>query len=324
MDSAELTGLDLNLLVVLDVLLAERNVTRAASRLGLSQPAVSNALSRLRTAFADPLLVRTPHGMAPTPRAIGLEAPLREALSHVRGAVAGASEFEPATARRTFVLAATDYVQFVLLGPLVRRVHELAPGVTLRVLPMTHGSPWQELEAGAVDLTLSGTAARQSRLHRRALFRDRVVCIVRADHPAAGRTLSLARYLELDHVEVLPTGGRGLADEVLDALGETRRVAITVPHFLVAPFVILDNDYCFTLAERIARPMADYLSVRVMPLPMEFPTITVWAYWHERLHHDAAHQWLRRLVAEVAAQLDDERVARPRLARRRGAQKVAR
>lgn len=313
MDSAALSGLDLNLLVVLDVLLAERNVTRAAARLGLSQPAVSNALSRLRTAFADPLLVRTPHGMAPTPRAIGLEGPLREALSYVRGAVAGTSDFDPATARRTFVLAATDYVQFVLLGALVRRVHEIAPGVSLRVLPMTHGAPWNELEAGSVDLTLSGVSARQSRLHRRALFRDRVVCILRSDHPAAGRTLSMARYLELDHVEVLPIGGRGLADEVLDSLGQTRRVAITVPHFLVAPFVVLQSDHCFTLAERIARPMAGFLAVRVMPLPMELPTITIWAYWHERLHHDPAHQWLRRLVAEVAAALDDDRTGAPRL-----------
>src|SRR5688572_9306507 len=184
MDVAQLSGLDMNLLVVLDVLLAERNVTRAAARLGLSQPAVSNALSRLRTAFGDPLLVRTPQGMAPTPQAVGLEAPLRDALVRVRSAVTGGTEFDPATAQRTFVLAATDYVQFVLLGELVRRVQTIAPGISLKVVPMTHGSPWNELEAGAVDITLSGAPTRQSRLHRRALFRDRVVCILRTEHPA--------------------------------------------------------------------------------------------------------------------------------------------
>src|SRR5215211_7155590 len=127
MDVAQLSGLDMNLLVVLDVLLAERNVTRAAARLGLSQP---------RTAFGDPLLVRTPQGMAPTPQAVGLEAPLRDALVRVRTAVTGGTEFDPGTARRTFVLAATDYVQFVLLAELVRRVQASAPSIDLRVVPM--------------------------------------------------------------------------------------------------------------------------------------------------------------------------------------------
>src|SRR5262245_27632740 len=130
MDAARLARFDLNLLVVLDVLLAESNVTRAASRLGLSQPAVSNALARLRHALGDPLLVRTPQGMAPTPRAQTLQAPLRDALARMGLALTGDDTFDPRTARRTFVLAATDYVQFVLLGPLVRRVHREAPGVT--------------------------------------------------------------------------------------------------------------------------------------------------------------------------------------------------
>jgi DNA-binding transcriptional LysR family regulator len=300
MDRADLAGIDLNLLVVLDVLLAERSVTRAAARLGLSQPATSNALARLRGTFGDPLLVRTTGGMAPTPRAVALQEPLRHALDGVGSAIAGEQAFDPATARRTFVLAATDYVQFVLLGPLVERMQAEAPGVVLRLVPMTHGSPWLELEAGSVDLTLSGAPTHQARIRRRALFHDRVVCILRADHPAARRSWNLARYLALGHVEALPLGGRGLVDDVLESVGQARRLAVTVPHFLVAPHVVLRSDHCFALAERIARPMAAVLPLKVLPVPIEIPAITIWAYWHERMQRDPAHQWLRRLLADVA------------------------
>jgi DNA-binding transcriptional LysR family regulator len=306
MASTRLAGIDLNLLVALDVILAERNVTRAAARLSMSQPALSNALARLREGLGDPLLVRTPRGMTPTPRALALEHELRDALERVRAVVADASGFDPATARRTFVLAATDYVQFVLLGPLIERIQREAPGVVLVVEPMTNTSPWQELEAGTIDLTITGATTRQARLHRRTLFRDRVVFIIRADHPSAGRPWNLDRYLEHSHIEALPLGRRGLADDVLDQLGHARHIAVTVPHFLVAPFLVVHSDHCFTLAERIARPMAEILPLRVLPLPMETPPVTIWAYWHARLHRDPGHQWMRRLVVEVADAVDRE------------------
>jgi DNA-binding transcriptional LysR family regulator len=303
-DPARLGALDLNLLVVLDVLLAERSVTRAAARLGLSQPGVSNALARLRAALGDPLLVPTSRGMTPTPRAKGLESALRDAIDRLGGILGGASDFVPETSRRTFVLAATDYVQFVLLRHLAERVHAQAPSVVLRVVP-TRAAPWQELEAGIVDLTITGIRSAPRGLHRRALFRDRVVCVVRDEHPILARPWSLARYLSLGHIEALPHGGEGgLADEVLGKLGHTRHLAVTVPQFLIAPHLVPHGDYCFTLADRIARPMAALLGLRVLPLPFDVPRITIWQYWHERVHNDEAHRWLRRLVADVADALD--------------------
>jgi DNA-binding transcriptional LysR family regulator len=308
MDTARLSGFDLNLLVVLDVLLAERNVTRAANRLGLSQPAVSNALSRLRGALGDPLLVRTRQGMAPTPRALALVGSLRDALDLMGNTLTDAASFDPGSAKRTFVLAATDYVQFVLLGRLVHRMRRVAPSVVLEVLPIMQHFPWQQLESGAIDLVLGGASTRESprALHRRRLFRDRVVCILREGHPCATGMLSLERYLELAHVEALPLGTHGLADEVLTGLGRERKTAVTVPHFLVAPFIVVQSDCCFTLAERIAMPMAATLPLVVRPLPFETPGVNIGAYWHDRVHGDAAHRWLRRLVAEVTASLDDE------------------
>jgi DNA-binding transcriptional LysR family regulator len=304
MDPARLSSFDLNLLVVFDVLLAERSVTRAAARLGLSQPAVSNALSRLRDALGDPLFVRTPQGMAPTPRALAFEGPLRLALDRVAGALAGDVTFDPGTSRRSFVLAATDYVQFVLLPPLIRRLEREAPGIVLTVQPVLQRHPWHELEAGAIDLSLSAARAVPKGLHRRWLFRDRVVCIVRRDHPRARGGLTLDRYLSLSHVEALPVGAQGLADEVLATRGHVRRIAVTVPHFLVAPHVVLTTDYVFTLAARIATPIAESYPLRALPLPFEMPEIRVSAHWHERVQGDPAHRWLRQVIAEVAATLD--------------------
>jgi len=310
MDPARLSAFDLNLLVVLDVLLAERNVTKAANRLGLSQPAVSNALARLRGALGDPLLVRTRAGMAPTPRALALVGSLRDALDLMGNTLTDAESFDPENARRTFVLAATDYVQFVLLGKLVARIRRVAPGVVLEVLPVVQTFPWPQLEAGSIDLVLGGASVRDTPrgLHRRRLFRDRVVCILREGHPYATGTLTLERYLELAHIEALPLGSHGLADEVLAQLGpgRQRKLAVTVPHFLVAPFIVVQSDCCFTLAERIAVPMAEKLPLRVRPLPFEMPSVSIGAYWHDRVHGDAAHRWLRRLVAEVTGALDDE------------------
>ena len=189
MDPARLSGFDLNLLVVFDVLLAERNVTRAAKRLGVTQSAVSNALARLREALDDLVLVRAANGMVPTPRALALQRDVRDALTRIGGAIGGGSSFEPRTARRTFVIAATDYVQFVLLGALIERIRGSAPGVVLQVATPSKDFPWSGLEAGSVDLLLTGNRAGPvpRGLHRRWLFRDHIVCVLRADHPYAAR-----------------------------------------------------------------------------------------------------------------------------------------
>jgi DNA-binding transcriptional LysR family regulator len=302
MDPHRLSGFDLNLLVVFDVLLGERNVTHAAQRLGLSQPAVSNALARLRQALADPLLVRTAQGMVPTARALAVQAQLGAALGQLGDIVHGEAAFDAGTARRSFVIAATDYVQFVLLGNLLRALRRQAPGMTLHVVPPVGHFPWSELTGGGVDLVIGGTRVRDvpPGLHRRLIFRDRVVCILRADHPDAGEALSLDRYLALDHIEALPVGAVGYADELLAARGLSRRIVLTVPYFLIAPYLVTQSDCCFTLAERIAKPLATVLRLRVCALPYDVPDVTIGAFWHDRVHRDPAHRWLRRLVVETA------------------------
>ena len=296
-------SLDLNLLQVLDALLLERNVSRAAVRLGLSQPAVSNALARLRATLGDPLLVRSPRGMTPTPRALTLEEPLREALWRLRAVVHEPVEFDPLTAQITFVVAATDYVQHVLLPSLAARLADQAPRVRLRLLPIFGAPPWQELSEGIVDLVLTGAQNAPKGLFGRVLFRDHIVCVVRHGHPVIKRGLGLADYLAQTHIETAHIGAQGLTDEVLGRRGLTRNIALNLPHYLVAPFLVPTTNHVFTLAERIAAPMAALLNLVVLPLPFEMPTVIVRAHWHRRVHREDAHVWLRKLIAEVAADL---------------------
>ena len=316
MDPNRLCNFDLNLLVVFDVLLAERNVTHAAQRLGLSQPAVSNALARLREALGDQLLVRTAQGMVPTARALSIQGQLSDALGGIGSVINDDAGFEPATAKRAFVIAATDYVQFVLLGKLLARMRQLAPNVTVNVVPPVGQFPWHELGSGGVDMVVGGARLRDVPhvLHRRLIFRDDTVCILRADHPYAAEPLTLQRYLELDHIEALPVGAVGAADALLTAQGHTRRVVMTVPNFLIAPFMVTQSDCCFTLAHRIARPLAAILPLRIRPLPYDMPEVTIGAFWHERVHHDPAHRWLRKLLVEAGTELEGETTARLRAA----------
>jgi DNA-binding transcriptional LysR family regulator len=295
----DLASIDLNLLVVLDALLATGSVTQTAGQLGLTQPAVSNALGRLRKRLGDPILVRTSRGMVPTPRAAGLQAPLRQALATIHQGLFADQGFDAATSTRTFALAATDYVQFLLLGPLLRQLRASAPMARVRVDAIAQRFPWRALESGELDLAVGRAPARPEGLRSRALFRDRIVCMMRKDHPAARGHLGLEDYLRLDHLDVLPIDAPGLADVYLARIGRERRVVATTPHFVVAPFALRDTDLCLTLSERVARALCRDLDLEVIDLPFLAPPFVVHAYWHERMHDDPAHRFLRSAVHEA-------------------------
>jgi DNA-binding transcriptional LysR family regulator len=183
--------------------------------------------------------------------------------------------------------------------------------VVLQVATPSKDFPWSGLESGALDLLLTGNRAGPvpKALHRRWLFRDHIVCMLRADHPYATGSLSLERYLELDHIEALPIGSVGLADEILSSLGHARRVVLTVPNFLIAPHMVLQSDCCFTLADRIAQPLSALLPLTRRAIPYTTPAVAIGAFWHDRVHGDAGHRWLRRLVGETSAELQPEPLA---------------
>lgn len=309
-----LAGIDLNLLVVLDALLAERHVTRAAAKVGLTQPAASHALARLRALLDDPILVRGPRGqMVPTDRAVAIAPRLRRSLDDLRIALRGEPVFDPATARRTFRLAASDYAELLLLPALVERLARDAPHVELHFTQVDH-DPSGPLAAGEIDCAIGVWRDRTwpaGFFHAR-LFDDTFRCLVRSGHPIAKRRLTLARFLELGHVLIAPRASRGgYVDEALERLGKRRRVAVMVPHFLVAPHVIAASDLVITLPARVARTFAAPFDLAVLAPPVELPGFTTGLVWHERAHHDAGQRWLREQLAAVAESLG-RRDARPR------------
>jgi DNA-binding transcriptional LysR family regulator len=293
---------DLNLLVALDALLAERNVSRAAQRLHLSQPAASALLARLRDLFDDPLLLRSARGMLPTPRALELLGPVRKVLDEIGAIVQPRAAFDAASAVHTFTLSASDYVEYALLPKLVDYLEHKAPGVLLEVRPLDLQSVGEQMESGEVDLCVTGLQNAMPGLHARPLYQERVVSVVRRDHPGVGERLTLDRFCSLEHIQVLVRGS-GLSariDAALAALGRKRHARLAVPHFLLVPEMVARSDMISTLPERLARGYAKKL--RIFEPPLDIEGFTVGEIWHERNQRDPAQQWLRDVLHELAQQ----------------------
>lgn len=294
---------NLNLLVTLDALLAEGHVSRAARRLGLSQPAVSNALAQLRSWLGDPLLVRSGAVMIPTERARALAGPVRAALQTLQAALEAPS-FDPARAARTFVLATTDFVEFVMLPRLLARVAARAPGVHFRVVSWPHHRVPPTLESGEVDLWIGFTGELPPGHKQQDLFPDEFVCIVRKDHPRVGKRLTLKTYASLAHLLVTTDSeGPGVVDLALAKVNLRRTVALRMSHFLMVPAVVAATDHVAALSRRVAEPFAKLLPLRVLPPPLPLPRGTVQQVWHDRTDASLAHRWLRAQVAELASEV---------------------
>lgn len=311
MHAVNVAEIDLNLLVALQALLTERHVTRAAARMGLTQPAMSHALARLRETLGDPLLVRTKTGLQLTPRAVALVEPLARVLAGAGELLAPPQGFDPKTSTRRFRIATSDYMEIVLMPALLELLGREAPGLDV-VLVRHAGKGVDQIEDGTADLIM----IPPDRLDRRsaAIFAQRIlaekfVCVVRVDHPRiakSAKALTLDRYVELPHVLVSPSGGgAGIVDDALAKVGKTRRVAVVVPHFLVAPFLVERTDLVLTLAARIARSLAPAVNLRSLAPPpeLDLPGFEIRLLWHERDHADPAHTWLRERIAAVAKTL---------------------
>ncbi|WP_437715691.1 LysR family transcriptional regulator [Sorangium sp. So ce448] len=297
MDSSRL---DLNLLVALDALLAERNVTRAAKRLNLSQPALSAQLQRLRELLGDPLLVPAQRGMTPTRRALELQAPLHEALEGVRTVLAAGAGFDPATSELTVAIAASDYVQYAVLMPLAFQLRREAPGVRLAWRALDVAQLAGQVERGEVDLAVLTPELAPEHLRSRKVLDERFVVIVRRNHPLVSRTISLDQLCALDHVVVSPRGGgfTGATDAALAALGRERRVVLSVPSFLMVPELVARSDMAALVPERLARDRADRLEL--LPPPVPVPGFAIVMAWHHRTARHPALTWLRDRVRSLA------------------------
>ncbi len=297
------TNIDLGLVAALRALLAEKHVTRAAKRLGVTQPAMSHSLARLREALGDPILVRTPRGMRPTPRAEAMIEPLERAFHELETALAPPPAFEPAKATGRFVVATTDYVELVLFPALCARLWREAPNVDLRLAPIDPRAD-DALAEGRVELAIGppGTLGSAGTIRSQLLFRDTFRCVMREGHPAAKRRLGLDAFVALPHALITPRGdsGGGIVDRTLARMKKKRRIALEIPHFLVAPYVVRETDLVITLAARVAERFGPLLGLRSVAPPIELEGFAMAMAWHERRHVDPAHAWFRRLVADVA------------------------
>src|SRR5262245_40121733 len=291
--------IDLNLLRVFDAVLHEKGVTAAAARLGLTQPAVSNALARLRKLFGDALFVRTPRGVDATPFARELAEPVRQALALLESALAHGPGFDAATSTRAFRFYMSDLGQIEFLPPLVERARRVAPGVRLEAVSMEVEDIGDALAAGSLDLAVGFLPGLGPPVRRQPLFRDPYVCLMRADHPAAGARLTKKVFLECSHALVSYKGGHRVIEEALERAGLARKIALRVPHFTVVPMVLERTDLILTLPLRIARVYEQQGRFKFLPPPVPIPPADVGANWNERFERDPGNRWLRETITEL-------------------------
>jgi len=296
----ELEEIDLNLLVVFKQLLAERSVSRAAEALGLSQPAVSNALARLRKLMGDELFLRTPAGMEPTPFAEQLAESVTYGLGMIHSALNQRSTFEPATSTRSFVIGMTDIGEIYFLPKLMERLRRDAPGVTVSTLRNTAAHLRDDMEAGKVDLAIGLLPQLKAGFFQRRLFRQRYVCMFRKGHKLDKRKMSIAEFSAAEHLLVVSEGtGHGKVDEVLKRSGIERRVSLTVPHFVAIGHILQATDMVATVPERLAERMVEPFGLVYVAHPAALPEVAINAFWHAKVHKAPANQWLRGVVFDL-------------------------
>jgi DNA-binding transcriptional LysR family regulator len=300
---------DLNLLVAFDLLMQEQNVSRAAERMFVSQSAMSHILQRLRQQLDDPLLVKTPAGMKPTERACALVDPVRAVLRDVERLIRAPEDFDPASSHRRFVIAATDYMDFLVAPPLIERIAWQAPSIDIHIKRTEVPFPENELESGELDVVLGFEAILKpaSYLNCDKLFEDRMTCLTSKGYPRnRGGQLSLEEYVASKHMLISRTGTRlGVIDEWLAERGLERRIALIVPHFLSAPFIVAKTDMLLSLPLRIAEQFIRLAPLQIVPVPIDLPAYDLVMVWHPLRKKDSAHRWLREQILAVCRALDE-------------------
>ena len=296
----DIRAVDLNLLKAFSALMTERGVTRAASRIGLSQPAMSHALSRLRGLFGEELFVRSATRLEPTARAREIAPLIAAAIEHVEAALRLGAAFDPATSVATFTAGMAEYAEIALVGPLVRAFAEQAPGATLRLVPASGVGIAEQLDRGAIDVAVAYVGNPPAHIEATVLLRDPFVVVARQDHPVAAQPMSLETYAAQNHLLVSPRGTpTGALDRILVDFGLKRRTALLVATYLAVPAALAATDLVATLPRRVAEQITATAAIVITPLPIDF-AMTVSMAWHRRAAGNPAQSWFRALLTEAA------------------------
>lgn len=296
----ELHELDLNLLVVFNQLLVERRVSKVAENLGVSQPAVSNSLAKLRKLLGDELFLRTPKGMEPTPYADQLAESVGYALSMIHSGINQRTSFEPATAQRSFTIGMTDIGEIYFLQALIERLRRDAPGVTLSTVRNTTVNVRDELESGKVDLAIGLLPYLKAGFFQRRLFMQSYVCLMRRGHRLDKRRMSLAEFSGAEHLVVVSAGtGHGKVDELLQRSGIERTVRLNVPHYVSVGHILQGSDLVATVPERLADRLLGPFGLVKVAHPAKLPDIAINVFWHAKYHRSPANRWLRAVLFDL-------------------------
>jgi DNA-binding transcriptional LysR family regulator len=301
----ELRDIDLNLLVVFNQMLLDRRVSTAADKLGVTQPAISNALKRLRLLLKDELFLRTSQGMEPTPYALHLAEPVAYALNALQNALSQRDSFAPETSERTFTLAVTDIGEMYFMPPLMDALAKRAPNIRISTLRNTTGNLKEDMACGTVDLAVGLLPHLQSGFFQRRLFQQRYVCMFRRGHPTAQNPMTLENFCAMEHVGVVAAHtGHGEVDNALDRMGIQRRMRLVVPHFIAVGHILQSTDLVATVPERFAVRCEGPFGLVSSPHPASLPEIAINLFWHAKYNRDPANLWLRQLMVELFADND--------------------
>jgi DNA-binding transcriptional LysR family regulator len=305
MQDIDLHKFDLNLLAVFDALMREQHVGRAGELLGLTQPAVSHALGRLRHLLDDPLFVRHAKGVRPTARAAALADAIAPALRILRVSLRQRDGFDPATASRTIVIGGSDYIDLTLMPRLMSRLRQAAPGIDIRLRPTSRETVLQDLRRRDIDFAIGPLSASPGNaVELTPLFAERLVMIGRHNHPLLDGELSLEGFAALTHLLVSQRGDAfGIVDGILREAGLARRISVTVPHFLAAPFIVGATDVVAVMAERVARRLAEAAGVTIYRMPVVVPAWTVGLARLKDTHDDPAIDWLVDVISDISVDI---------------------
>jgi DNA-binding transcriptional LysR family regulator len=310
----DIESIDLNLLRIFDALMRTKSVSEAGHLIGLSQPATSFALAKLRRACGDQLFVRTTRGMQPTPRATAMAGPVRHVLDVVEREVFQLAHFDPRTTTRMFTLSMSDIGEMVFLPKLLRRLGQESCGIDIKVVTMPPQQLERAMEAGDVDIALGYFPDLvKANFFQQRLFLSSFICAMRADHPVIGDELTMKQFLAASHAVVHAEGrSQEILEKFLESRGIKRRIALHIPHFMSIPFLLMDSDHIFTVPRPGAEAFSKLANIKMFAPPMKIPNIELKQHWHSRYQHDPASQWLRKMIYECFADHESQKPHDPR------------